>query len=117
MYRLCSSGNVVLLKCAQCVQVVDAYSMIVTGASFEPRVISPSGLGVIRSTRFRDRHPIAPPIARRTTTSPAIIKFRFLPKELPRHTNRPPRAFVSQSYDASEALPAGQFGVSDNLRR
>ncbi len=46
MYFVLSAGSVVAWKCAQCGQVIDAYSTIVTLASALPSAFSGSGTGL-----------------------------------------------------------------------
>jgi len=49
MYFSFSCGNVVSVKWAQCEHVIDAYSMMVTGALSDPIVCSPNGPAFINS--------------------------------------------------------------------
>src|SRR5262245_19344988 len=49
MNRVFSSGNVPVANWAQCEQVIEAYSMIVTAAAGEPSARSGNGPGSIRS--------------------------------------------------------------------
>jgi hypothetical protein len=77
---------------AQCGQVVDAYSMIVTGASSLPSTFSPSGLGIMRSAAtggatprqaFQYIQPVTPATTATTTATPAIMKFRVFKLSAP----------------------------------
>jgi len=49
MYLVFNSGKVVAAKCAQCGQVIEAYSVIVTGALAGPSAMSGSDTGLATS--------------------------------------------------------------------
>src|SRR4051812_47104594 len=50
IYSAFSFGNTSCVNAAQCGQVIDAYSMIVTGASLEPKAMSPNELAFATSS-------------------------------------------------------------------
>src|SRR5262245_33319831 len=74
IYFSLSCGNVVSEKCAQCGQVIEAYSMMVTGAWSDPIMMSPSGPASARSAGEGLSSALAEPENNAATPLPRPVK-------------------------------------------